>query len=86
MNKKGVTIIIRWMVAVFLLGLTFGYLGPWKDTITLNRDSNHLDCANTSISDGTKITCLGLDMILWLFIFVIIVRGFGVVWDSKTNQ
>lgn len=78
MNSKGVQFILRFMVATFVLFLVLGYLTPFKDTISTQRTS--LDCTNTSISAGTQITCLGLDMTLWFWVGSILVAGFGVLW------
>lgn len=86
MNKNGQIFILRFMTATFILLLALGFLNPFKDTIILNRDSSHLDCTNTSISDGSKITCLGLDMSLWYFLGAIIVAGIGVLWERKQSS
>lgn len=81
MNRKGQMFILAWMTAIVVLFLTLGYINPLKDTITGVQTS--LDCTNTSISDGTKMVCLGLDTTLWYFVFAIIVAGFGVLWTRK---
>lgn len=84
MNKKGSILIIRFMTATFILFLVLGYLTPFKDTINLARTD--MDCTNTSISTGTQITCLGLDMTLWYFVFSILVAGFGVLFENRRSQ
>lgn len=82
MNKKGqVVFIMRFMVATFVLFLVFGYLDPFSDNIALQR--TNLDCTNTSISTGTQITCLGLDLTLPFWIGMIALAGFGVLWERS---
>lgn len=84
MNNKGqVLFVLRFMVATFVLFLVLGYISPFSDTISLQR--TNLDCSNTSISTGTQITCLGLDMILWFWGGAILVAGIGVLWERKRS-
>lgn len=82
-NKRGQVMILRFMTATFILFLVLGYLTPFKDTINLAR--TNMNCGNTSISTGTQITCLGLDMTLWYFIFSIIIAGFGILWERRSS-
>lgn len=84
MNRKGQVFLLAWMTAIVVLFLTLGYINPLKDNIMNARDD--LQCStNTSLSDGTKILCLGLDTTLWYFIGAIIVAGFGVLWSKKSS-
>ena len=82
MNKRGVMFILNFMVAVFVLFLVLGYLTPFKDTIQLQR--TNMNCSSDTISTGTQITCLGLDMTLWFWIGCILVAGFGVLWQRRS--
>jgi len=84
MNKQGQLFALRWMTATFILFLTLGYLDSFSDTIQLAR--TNLDCTNTSISTGTQITCLGLDMTLWYWIGAILVAGFGILWARNQSS
>lgn len=85
MNSNGqVFYIMRFMVAAFVLILALGAMTPFSDTIALNRAS--LDCTNTSISMGTQITCLGLDLTLPFWIGMLALAGFGVLWGIKQNR
>lgn len=82
MNNKGqVIFIMQFMVATFVLFLVFGYLEPFSDTIALQK--TNLDCSNTSISTGTQITCLGLDLTLPFWIGMVALAGFGVLWAKN---
>lgn len=84
MNRKGqVIFIMQFMVATFVLFLVLGYLDPFADTIALQR--TNLDCTNTSISTGTQITCLGLDMTLWFWVGMVALAGFGVLWGRRNS-
>ena len=83
MNKKGQVFILRFMTALFVLILVLGYIPSFKDTIQLQRTS--LDCTNTSISTGTQMLCLGLDMTLWYWISAIAVAGFGILWAKRSG-
>ena len=84
MNKRGqVTILMGLMVAVFMFFLVQGFITPFSDTIELNR--NNMDCSNTSISTGTMITCLGLDMTLWFWIGMVMLAGIGAMWYKKNT-
>lgn len=81
MNNKGqamlgaavVSAIILFIVGIMVIDLI-------KPEITTVRDASNLDCSNTSgISDGTKLTCLGIDLIIpYFFLLVISITG-GVI-------
>jgi len=74
-GKKNITgILTAIMVFVVIVSLIL----PLKDFIILARDSTHLDCTNASISIGARLTCLFVD--LWLFLFVVTVIAAGVTY------
>ena len=83
-NKKGQTLGIALMVAItlFIVGmLSINYIKP---VVTITRDSSHLDCTNTAdfpegISDGTKITCLVVDLVVPYFIILIFSISGGII-------
>lgn len=68
LNKKGEAIFLGIMVAIMVFLSLVVMIEPLKDGITLGRDSDHLDCTNSTISTGVKATCILVD--LWLFYFV----------------
>ena len=86
MNNKAQAFGIRWMLGILLFLITIAYISPLKDTISLNRDSTHLDCGNTTISDGSKITCLFLDMSLWYFLGAMFLLAVGVLWEKNRSS
>jgi len=71
MNKTGglgVTIIVT--ITFFLVGMMcINYL---TEDVSLTRASDKLDCSNaTGISDGNKLTCLAVDLVIPYFILLI---------------
>ena len=84
-NKKAQTLGIALMVAItlFLIGmLSINYIKP---VVTIARDSSHLDCSNSAvdfpegISDGTKLTCLVVDLVVPYFIILILSIAGGII-------
>jgi len=71
MNKKGsigFTLVIA--ITIFLIGLPI--INVIKPEVDTARGINGLDCANESISDGTRLTCLGVDLIIPYFILIVL--------------
>ena len=72
MQKKAQTLGLAIIIAItiFIVGmLAVNYLKP---EITRARDSTNLDCSNTNnISDGTKLTCLAVDVVIPYFIVLV---------------
>ena len=71
MNNKGQVALVSLMIGVFIFLLGMGFINPLKDVITEVRGVDQLDCSNSSISDGAKMTCLAVDLILPYFIIII---------------
>ncbi len=61
-------------VFLFIMGVLF--IPFVTDDITTSRTA--LDCTNTSISSGTKLTCLGTDIVIpyLIWFFVSLLAGF----------
>ena len=75
-NKRGQTLFLGIITAIviFMLGMTIVNL--IKPEVTNARSSTGLDCTNSSISDGTKLTCLAVDITIpYFFIAVLSVAG-----------
>ena len=73
MNKKaqleGFTIVL--IIFIFLIG--FGVLNVIKPEITTARGADGLNCINaTAITDGTKLTCLAVDLTIPLIVWGLI--------------
>jgi hypothetical protein len=67
-------------VLIFVAGaLVIPY---YQDDVTTTRVS--LDCTNTSISDGNKITCLVVDAQIPYFIWAFVSIAFGFIGGKLT--
>lgn len=68
-------------ILLFVLAFIFAIVvtSPIKDLTDLSRDVNHLDCDNTSISTGTSLACIGVDLTLPGFVLAVIAVGLGMV-------
>ena len=77
MNKKGVAVLVYFMLGVvfFLVGL--GLSQPLNEIIGGDdvMGSNGLDCANESISNQDKANCKGVEIIHPVYIAVILGLG-----------
>lgn len=72
-NKKGQTLGIAIMVALFLFIVGMMSVNFLKDEVSRARDGDNLDCSNTNvISDGNKLTCLAVDIVIPYFIITVI--------------
>tara|TARA_Y100000310_G_C20633498_1_gene789930 strand:- start:1195 stop:1467 length:273 start_codon:yes stop_codon:yes gene_type:complete len=84
MNRKGQTLGIALVIAItiFIVGmLNVNFI---KDEVTRVRDSSNLDCGNTAefpegISDGTKLSCLVVDLVVPYFIIIIFSVAGGLI-------
>lgn len=68
MNKRGQLVLVGIMIAIMTFLTMIVFIEPLKEGIGLARDSSHLDCTNTSISTGQKMTCIYTDLYLPLFL------------------
>ena len=77
MNKRGVAVLVYFMLGVvfFLVGL--GLSQPLNEIIGGDdvMGSNGLDCANESISNQDKANCKGVEIIHPVYIAVILGLG-----------
>jgi len=79
MNKKGQTLGMAILIAItiFIVGmLCVNFLKP---EITRARDAANLDCDGATISDGTKLTCLAVDIIVPYVIVIIFSVAGGII-------
>ena len=79
MNKRGGTLFIAVIIAsmVFIAGMIV--MNFIRDDSVTTRNSSNLDCSNSSISDGNKVTCLGIDLIVPYFVILVISAAAGLV-------
>lgn len=81
MNKKAQTLGLAVIIAItiFIVGmLSVNFLTP---EITRARNSANLDCSQTlgNISDGVKLTCLTIDLVVPYFIVLIFSVAGGII-------
>jgi len=77
LNNKAQTAMIGIMIGIFVFILAMIFIDPLSDVITETRAADQLDCSNSSISDGKKMTCLMVDLLLPYFIGVVIAVAGG---------
>lgn len=80
MNKKGQTLALGIVIAIFLFIIGMMNIDIVKNEVINARNSTNLDCTNASgISDGTKLTCLSVDIVVpYFFLLVLSITG-GVI-------
>lgn len=77
MNKKGQSMGIAIVVAImfFMVGMmVLNFLMP---EVTRARGISNLNCSDNTISDGTKLTCLMVDVIVPYFILLVLSVSVG---------
>lgn len=80
MNKQGQTPLgIAFVVAITILILGLTITNFLMTEVTTARLPNNLDCSNSTISDGNKLLCLGIDLTIPLYIWIILSGTVGVI-------
>lgn len=81
MNKKAQTRIgIAVISAIFIFIVFIPIINLIIPDVTIVRNSANLNCSNpSSISDGTKLTCLAIDLVIPIFIALIIGASGGLI-------
>ena len=78
-NKRGQTLGIAIVVAVVVFVIGFMSLNFIMPEVTRATNTDNLDCDNSSISDGTKLTCLAADITIPYFILTILSIVIGTI-------
>ena len=82
MNKKG-GVFFGVMIGIFLYIMGVLFIPFIVDDIDTTRDD--LDCSNASaISDGTKMTCLQVDLVLPYLIWFFVSLAVGYISGAST--
>jgi hypothetical protein len=76
-NKRGQSVVVGIMIAVIVLIFLFQIINPIKSIAQGAR--NDLDCTNTSISTGTKATCILVDWYTFYFIGLCLAAGVSMI-------
>ena len=84
MNKKAQTsgissLGIALMVAMFIFMIGMININFIKDEVTRARGADQLNCISDAVSDGTKITCLIVDIVIPYFIILIFAAAGGII-------
>jgi len=77
MNRRGTLIMYGIMMAFLVFITAVVLIEPLKDVTGIGRDVNHLDCNNTSISTGDKMSCIVVDSFLPGFLLACLAVAFA---------
>lgn len=86
MNKKGQGLIFGIMLMFFALIAVTIIIPPMVEVIDLARDTDHLDCDNTTISTGQRATCLVTDIYLPYFVATALFLGGGYLVTKQVKE
>lgn len=80
-NKRGgIFLGVTLGIFIYILGVLFiPFLADDIDTFRTN-----MDCSNSSISDGSKLTCLQGDILIPYFIWFFVSIALGFIVGGKT--
>lgn len=78
-NKKGSGLILAIVFAAMIFVAGMLIVNHLKPDITLVRGATGLDCTNTNVSDGTKATCLGVDLVIPIVIVAVVSLAGGLI-------
>ena len=83
-GKGGQAIVVGMMVAVVLLIFLMQIITPLKELAQEQR--TNMDCGNTSISTGTKATCILIDWYTFYFIGMCLAAGVSFIIAKKAFE
>lgn len=78
-NKKGAGLLAAGAIAVLIFMAGMIFLNFIKPEVTEARSATGLDCTNSSITDGAKVSCLGVDATVPYFIIAVISAAGGII-------
>lgn len=81
--KNSQAIFVGIMIFIMVLIATISLIPLFKSEITTARDTTHLDCGNSSITPGTKMTCVLVDLSMFYFIGISIASAAGYITMRK---
>ena len=85
LNKKGQVIFFGIMVAIMTFIVLVQFISPIKDQVIISRNATNLDCDNTSISTGQRMTCVVTDLFLFYFFAAGIATAIGFITGRRIN-
>jgi len=77
LRKKSQAVFAGIMVAVMVFIVLVQFIEPIKDQVIVSRNATNLDCTNSSISTGQRMTCIVADLFLFYFFGAGIAAGIG---------
>ena len=77
-SKRGQNLILGVLAAVMIFTAGMLFLNHIKDDVTLTRTVG-MECDSSTISDGAKATCLGLDLVVPIVIIVVVATAGGAI-------
>lgn len=78
MNKKGQNLILAILAAVMVFIFGMLVMNHLMGDVSLTRTVG-LDCTNSDISDGTKLTCIGVDLVIPIMILTVLSVSVGAI-------
>lgn len=78
MNTKGQNLLLAILTAVMIFMAGMLMLNHVMDDVSLTRTIG-LDCSSDTISDGTKVTCLGVDLVIPILIITVLTTAVGAI-------
>lgn len=79
MNNRGQVIFFTFMVGIVIILLAIAFAPGIKKQIDTARDSNNLDCSNSSISNFDKATCVVADLTIFHYVIGVVVLAGAVI-------
>ena len=79
-GKKNITGILT---AIFVFVVVVVLIEPLKVLIVNARSSSYLDCTNTAISVGSRMTCIFVDLWLFYFVAITLTAAVGFIFVKK---
>lgn len=83
MNKKGQWIFVGIMVFIMAFIVIVQFTPILKDQIIDMRSPTKMDCTNSSITTGSKMTCIVVDSTLFYFVGICIAAAAGYIGGKK---
>ena len=74
------------MLMITVMIVAFTLITPIKELVTTARDADNLDCVNTTISVGTRITCVIVDITMPYYIGMILFAAAGFLFLKGRSQ
>jgi len=78
-NKRGQTLGVAIIISIFIFIVGMLTINIIKPEVTVARSPAVLDCANSSITDGNKLTCLAVDVVVPYFIILVLAIAGGII-------